>query len=448
MSSTRRWHRQKSKDQAFGAGTKEAFEVQSCEPHRLTNETADVKALDPNISGAAENHIGRILASGEAYFPVMTQQEVAAISVPASETEQVRLRLEEQGVCLVTGVLNQQECTDFEHLWQADLLSVLDTTKGDDSTMSAVKRLHKEGITAWPQDWSSGLGKKGSVSARGLPHGSFAWHARLHTGVRKIFANIFKTTTDNLAVGLDCTFWSGADSPAAQSNKEWLHCDQNHLTGLTWDCMQGVLYVWPSEGETASTTVIWPGSHRDVYTEIMHDRTAYNRGRKGSQSIQLSQLSDSMLREELTAQAMSNSRRVPCPAGSLLLWDSRTIHQGWAGGPRLAQPVCWEPRERREKDRGALQRKMFMCATGIPSSHSSSEARIHGMAPRSRPCELYPGVESPAMRPQIVPYGVAEKEKEQWQKTQALLWGTRSDPNQADACTLHSLLKPEVFSVL
>ena len=35
----------------------------------------------------------------------------------------------------------------------------------------------------------------------------------------------------------------------------------------------------------------------------------------------------------------------------LLLWDSRTVHQGWRGGPRLAQPICWEPRERRSQAR-------------------------------------------------------------------------------------------------
>ena len=33
--------------------------------------------------------------------------------------------------------------------------------------------------------------------------------------------------------------------------------DQNHRTGLTWPCAQGVLYVWPSEGSSCSSTVVW-----------------------------------------------------------------------------------------------------------------------------------------------------------------------------------------------
>merc|ERR1712217_246749 len=97
---------------------------------------------------------------------------------------------------------------------------------------------------------------------------------------------------------------------------------------------------------------------------------------KCGQSVRLDNITDGNYRRELTAAAAASSRRVPCPPGSLLLWDSRTIHQGWAGGPRLAQPVCWEPRDRRESDHNALGRKVFMCAAGLPSSHSSAEARV------------------------------------------------------------------------
>merc|ERR1712232_847104 len=182
---------------------------------------------------------------------------------------------------------------------------------------------------------------------------------------------------------------------------------------------QGVLYVWPSEGERASTTVVWPGSHRDIYDRIMQDKTAIKKGRNvEAQSVRLSQLTDANLRQQLTSEAITASRRVPCPAGSLLLWDSRTIHQGWAGGPRLAQPVCWEPRQRRESDPAALGRKMFMCTAGLPSSHSSAEARVHGMASRSRPCEVLEGDDIPAIKNQIRPYCIDENKKREWEAAQ------------------------------
>merc|ERR1719491_1769231 len=82
---------------------------------------------------------------------------------------------------------------------------------------------------------------------------------------------------------------------------------------------------------------------------------------------------------ELTPVLQENwraaARRIRAPAGSLLLWNSRTVHQGWSGGPRLAQPVCWEPRGRR--DDAALERKLRLCALGFPSSHWASLGLPH-----------------------------------------------------------------------
>lgn len=456
MAKARRCQKQKSKGYETCCLEKEFNGSPSQEDSKIVGSDVCLPSI-PGARVALEAIIspfqaGQTLSSGEAHFPVMTPSELAAIAVPASAPpDEVRLCLAEHGVSLVTDILSQQECFDLERLWQADLLGALDTTRVDESSLAAAKRLRSEGIAAWQDSWSVGLGKKGVVSQRGLPHGAFAWNARMHPEVRKVFSNIFSTATEELAVGLDCTFWSSADSLAAVANNEWLHCDQNHRTGLTWPCVQGVLYVWPSEGEKASTTVVWPGSHKDVYRRIMEDAVAYKRGKTGGQSVRLSQLTDRRLREDLTARAMASSRRVPCPAGSLLLWDSRTIHQGWAGGPRLAQPICWEPRQRREQDGAALMRKMLMCALGLPSSHSSAEARVHGMAPRSRHCELLPSAETIGMRAQILPYGIADEDRGQWEAAQSLLWAAQRNPSEANVdvwTTLCTVLNAEVLKVL
>merc|ERR1719442_225689 len=71
------------------------------------------------------------------------------------------------------------------------------------------------------------------------------------------------------------------------------------------------------------------------------------------------------------------ARRAPVPAGGLLLWNSRTVHQGWRGGPRLAQPVCWEPASRRPA--AARERKLRMAALGLPSTHWASLGLPHSL---------------------------------------------------------------------
>lgn len=403
------------------------------------------KAADPERAGHRVD-------DQKVFFPVMTSDELANITLPADALkDQIQAMLRMHGTCLLTGVLDAAECQYFERLWQEDLLSIInDTAAGLQPEHAAVlQKLQKEGLKAWPHCWSDGLGQKekGSASLRGAPHGSFAWQARLHPAVRDIFARIFDVPASETVVGLDCTFWSSADTLAAESNNEWLHCDQNYKTGLKERCFQGVLYVWPSEDDCSSTTVIWPGSHR-IYQRLMSDPLAESK----RQSLHLNKLQNLCLRESLLDIAIAGSRRVPCPAGSLLLWDSRAIHQGWAGGPRLAQPVCWEPRSRRAGVEGAIRRKIYMAAAGVPSTHSSSEGRVHGLALRGPLWELTPSSFLPPFRSQLVPYSVDQSKIADWHDAQTQIWGNDGNPrknaDRVDDSKLADLLKPEVLAVL
>merc|ERR1712224_1161847 len=73
-----------------------------------------------------------------------------------------------------------------------------------------------------------------------------------------------------------------------------------------------------------------------------------------------------------------DARRVIVPPGALLLWNSRTVHTGWRGGPRLAQTVCLQPAwERPEKERIA---KLRLAALGLPSVHWARAAMQHDMS--------------------------------------------------------------------
>jgi hypothetical protein len=51
---------------------------------------------------------------------------------------------------------------------------------------------------------------------------------------------------------------------------------------------------------------------------------------------------------------------------------------GWNKGPRLAQPICWEPRSRRSE--AALLRKALLCCQGLPSTHWASLGVQHSMS--------------------------------------------------------------------
>jgi hypothetical protein len=390
-------------------------------------------------------------------FPLMSAEEVALITVPAdAPASRLRDVFAHQGCALVTEVLDAAQCTEMGKLWKQDLLGTVD----DEATMTDFTRetlLHvrNDDVPAWPAIWKGPLGTKGCASQRNLPHGRFPWAARLHPDVKRVFESLFEVSADELAVGLDVVFWAAEDTDGpSTTNKQWLHVDQNLCSGLTHLCAQGVLYIWPSTDENASTTALWPGSHLATYSRLMEDQHAKVKGRKilGSQSVQINNLHNYAERDNLAAQAILNTRRVPCPAGSLLLWDSRTIHQGWSGGPRFAQPICWEPKSRR--DEAARRRKLYCCAAGVPTSHSSSEGRVHGMARIGRPKASNATEVKPAMKV-TVPYCVAPGREAAWEDLQDTLWAFKEDPSKnsqhlttAQATVIETILRPEVLEAL
>lgn len=292
-------------------------------------------------------------SSRMAFFEVMSEAEVSEISVPASaSSRELRATYSKFGCVLVTEVLDAGACAQLEQLWAADLE-------------------HAAGEVPVPA--RRGVFGNGYAAHRGLPQGRFAWAARLHA--RDVFAKLFECDAAALAVGMDQIFWQECAEPATE-NEQWLHVDTNSNCAGCQHVTQGVLYVRDARGAAASTTALWPQSHLEVFDRLMRDPHSRNLGKKPEavQSVKLNHMKDRLQQRELLSQALAGTRRVPCPPGSLLLWDSRLVHQGWAGGLRLAQPVCWEPRVR--QDGAARGRKLLACAAGCSTTHSSSEAKI------------------------------------------------------------------------
>jgi hypothetical protein len=62
---------------------------------------------------------------------------------------------------------------------------------------SILTRLRKDGLAHWPHAWSDSIGRKGSSSQRGTPHGSFALNATMHRGVRSVFVNALMCRWDH-----------------------------------------------------------------------------------------------------------------------------------------------------------------------------------------------------------------------------------------------------------
>ena len=216
--------------------------------------------------------------------------------------------------------------------------------------------------------------------------------ARLHPNVRATYSALYQS--GELVTGVDNVFYSPVCAPSRHhaphiqdtasrlqtqdslktktENSFWPHADQNQRApeSGSWDVYQGIVYVWPSEPSSAfpdtSTTVLLPKSHRDWYPQLMAATSPHSH----SHYCEIANLTDQNAAADLGELFRQGCRRAPMPEGSLLLWNSKTLHQGWTSGRRLAQPVCWEPAARR--DHAALVRKAAMSIRGLPSTHWAS----------------------------------------------------------------------------
>jgi len=274
-------------------------------------------------------------------------------------------------------------------MFAADLQELIDSKalKEANAAVAAAAARAARDPRAFPAASMKGLGNINRCQLRGLPHGRFAWASRLNPRVRRVYEVLHGTT--ELVSSCDNSFFAPGSSLGVDSNRSWPHVDHNkHDHSVVdaegapisdWEVYQGILYVWSSTDSNSSTTVVWTGSHTDVYEELMSAPSAAGRGRKGNHFTQFSSDSSSLI-----PQWHAAARRVPVPAGALMLWSSRTVHQGWTGGPRLAQPVCWEPTSRRTQS--ARVRKLRMAVLGLPSTHWASLGLPHNLvAPLLQP---------------------------------------------------------------
>jgi hypothetical protein len=356
---------------------------------------------------------------------LMTVDELSKITVPFADAP-LRLKecMDKYGVVMVTDVVSPVDLAMLERCMQMDLQSLLrplnsDVTNKEERRCTAIVEDRQCKITTessghgikqartlrsgesrcaqhmppvsdqafechvckdevmeeefaldqWTSEMIEALGSSGRVNLRGLPQGNFAWGARLLQNPRRCWEILFEN--EDLVVGLDMPFFSACGGTPADT--AWPHVDQNDNHKESKDKTdergyQGVLYVWPSDEEESSTTVVMPESHGEIFGRIMADAKCPT----GSRYIPYSHMEAS---KDLNRIWKEKARRVPVPAGALLLWDSRTSHQGWASGKRLAMPISWEPRIRRSED--AMDEKMKLCVLGLASTHSASLGNIH-----------------------------------------------------------------------
>jgi ectoine hydroxylase-related dioxygenase (phytanoyl-CoA dioxygenase family) len=143
-----------------------------------------------------------------------------------------------------------------------------------------------------------------------------SWDIRQNQNVIDVFSKLWGT--DDLLVSYDgmSIHFPPEETGRGWQGKQWHHTDQS-FTVQGYKCVQGQVNIFDvNEGD--ATLVVLEKSH------LLHHKIGEVFGVNKKDNF--SRLSDEQLKYYLDNGC--TERRIVCPAGSLVLWDSRTIHYG------------------------------------------------------------------------------------------------------------------------
>ena len=212
--------------------------------------------------------------------------------------------LDKYGVCVIPNILSEEDCKKWRNnIWE-DL-----------------KYLHQDRFDindekTWKNFFDMFPAHSFLIQHFGVAHLQSVWDIRQDEKLAEIFAKIHKVKKEDLRSSFDGI---SVGLPPEKTNRgwyrnSWLHCDQgSKRKGRV--CVQGQVNLYPvNEGD--ASLVILEGSHmyhQEFFENKENDEDWY-------------MLNDED--KEWYSNKGCKEYLIKAPIGSLILWDSRTIHAG------------------------------------------------------------------------------------------------------------------------
>jgi len=280
----------------------------------------------------------------------------------ANENDNMLEELRRDGYVVLPQVLTENEVNEARGLlwdWLESLGSGI--SRHDSSTWSDVN---------WPGDFSTGI-----TTSYGAAQSKAAWFVRGIPAVKEAFRRVWNT--DDLITSMDSMiiwrpWWLNGESENSKPKGLRLHMDQNPFTEAGFQCLQGMVPLWPSDGDIGGLRVV-PRTHLDEAQESI---------RNENETLKFAQ----RFCPVKNAKFEREWKLVEAQPGDLILFDSRLVHGSHVGigknpdlddhkSPELARcavTVCMMPRKGVPKDvlKDRLEAfKKGLCMTHLPTKY-------------------------------------------------------------------------------
>jgi hypothetical protein len=221
----------------------------------------------------------------------------------------VKKKLNDYGVAIIPNILNEQEINDFnDGIW-----NYLEY-----ASANLPVPIYKSKPKTWKTYTEYFTEKNMLLQKFGIGHSSHLWNLRQNPKVIDVFASIYNT--NELAVSFDgCSFHLPVKK--TQYSSKWFHTDQSYSTN-DFQCVQSWITGYPIN-DTDATLGFLEKSH------MYHEACSKNFNLEVEDIYYYEDYYELNSKQiEFYKNLGCTEYYIKCPAGSMVLWDSRTIHYG------------------------------------------------------------------------------------------------------------------------
>lgn len=259
------------------------------------------------------------------------------------DIEKITAQLTEHGWCIIPDILTPEEVEEAKRLfydWQK--------TIPDHDVMHSTIDPH------------------GIYKHHEAGHQEHAWYIRTNPKVQEVFKQLWQT--DDLVVSFDGSCY--IPKSCQKKDNIWTHSDQSPLINRHI-CYQGFVALTDNKERTL---VVYDKTH------TIHHNYFKQKGEMTKANWQKIDPKD--------VEAAHRLKRVlEVPAGSLVLWDSRTFHQNQYGAPeseeRIVQYVCYKPKHDSQNTPTMQKKRQKYFDTRRTTSHWPYPLKVNGLQPQT-----------------------------------------------------------------